>query len=71
MFECCRVARPWECRRHAVTGLGTRTHCVIAPLNEVVRQSFIRPRFAPTQGLLQPIASLFGREYQGAPFGCA
>ncbi len=53
-----RVARPWECPPLCFTRIGTQTDCVVAPSNGVVRQSFIRPRFAPTHGPLQPVASL-------------
>jgi len=45
------VARPWECPPLLVGRIGTRTHCALAPLNEVVRQSFIRLGTAcPTKG---------------------
>jgi len=39
--------------------MGTRTHCVVPPLNGVVKQSSIRPRFAPTRGASQQNASFF------------
>ena len=53
-FESFRVARPLECPPLWVGRIGTRTHCVLAPLNGVVRPSSIRPRCAPTRGSIQP-----------------
>ena len=64
-LESSRVARPSECPPLFVVRIGTRTHCALATPTFVVRQSSLRPRFAPTHGAPQPLAS-FLCVYRGA-----
>ena len=62
-LESSRVARPSECPPLFVVRLGTRTHCALATPKFVVRQSSLRPRFAPTPGAPQPLASFHSCVY--------
>ena len=62
-LESSRVARPSECPPLFVVRIGTRTHCALATPKFVVRQSSLRPRFAPTHGAPQPLASFHSCVY--------